>query len=135
MTDSKGSVVVSDQRALDGCTDVVVVPDRGGERQNALPDPGEYAGCCSSAVLFQVELALVGVEHRFDILPQWFEELSTRAGLFALASGSKEVDTGCGEGGFEFLAVVVLVRDEGGAGDLVGQVGVVEHAQQHVAFI
>jgi hypothetical protein len=42
------------------------------------------AGVRSSAVLFQVELALVGVEHRFDILPQWFEELFTRAGLFAL---------------------------------------------------
>jgi len=62
-------------------------------------------------------------------------ELPTRAGLFALASGSKEVDTGCGEGGFEFLAVVVLVRDQGGTGDLVGQVSVVEDAQQHVAFI
>src|SRR5664279_3338955 len=135
MTDSKGSVVVSDQRALDGCADVVVVPDRGSERQDALPDPGEYAGWCSSAVLFQVELAFVGVEHRFDILPQWFEELSTWAGLFALAGGSKEVDTGCAQGGFEFLAVVVLVRDQGGTGDLVGQVGVVEHSQKYLAFI
>src|SRR5664280_243967 len=135
MTDSKGSVVVSDQRALDGCADVVVVPDHGGEREDALPDPGEYAGWCSSAVLFQVELAFVGVEHRFDILTQWFEELSTRAGLFALASRSEKVDTGCGECGFEVAAIVVLVRDQGGTGDLVGQVGVVEHAQQHVAFI
>ena len=63
------------------------------------------------------------------------KELFTRAGFFALTSRSEEVDTGCGECGFEVVTVVVLVRDQGGSGDLVGEVGVVEHAQQHLAFI
>jgi hypothetical protein len=43
---------------------VVVVPDRGGEREDALRDPGADTGDGAPAVTFEVELALEGVVDR-----------------------------------------------------------------------
>jgi hypothetical protein len=48
---------------------VVVVPDRGGQGEDALQDADQDAGGSLTAVAFKVELALVGVEDRFDGLP------------------------------------------------------------------
>jgi hypothetical protein len=51
-------VIVGDQRPGDQCTDLVVVPDPGGHRQDTLGDPDRDALEGSAAVLFQVELPL-----------------------------------------------------------------------------
>jgi len=72
------------------------VPDDGGQRQDALPDPGQDASWCSSAVAFEVELAFEGVEHRLDCLPSWFEELFAGSSWFTFAGRPQESETGCG---------------------------------------
>lgn len=54
MSKSKGSVIVGDQRATDSGADAVVVPDRGGQGQDALPDAGADPGDAASAVAFQL---------------------------------------------------------------------------------
>src|SRR6476660_2673794 len=112
MIDSKRSVVVGRQGSLDALADDFVVPDHGGQGQHPLPDPGEDAGGGPSTVQFEVELALVGVEHGLDGLPQRLEELLTRPRLLALAGGSQQRHSCCGQGRFEFTPVVVLVRDQ-----------------------
>jgi hypothetical protein len=75
MSDSKGSVVVGGEAAGDGGADAVVVPDRGGEGQEALqyadPDPRGVP-----TVLFEVELALEGVVDRLDDPAERFESAS-----------------------------------------------------------
>ncbi len=48
---------------------MVVVPDRGGQGQEALRDTDEYAGGGVAAVLFKVELPFEGVVARLDGLP------------------------------------------------------------------
>jgi hypothetical protein len=45
-------------KATDRESEVVVVPDRGGEGEDALGDAGADAGDCPAAVGFEVELAL-----------------------------------------------------------------------------
>ena len=64
-----GSVVVGDQRSLDGFGGGPVVPDGGGHGQQPLGDAGVDACGGAAAVAFQVELALEGVVDRFDPLP------------------------------------------------------------------
>jgi len=56
MINSKGSVVVGDQGPLDGLPGAVVVPDRGGEGEDALQDADEHARRGAPAVAFAVEL-------------------------------------------------------------------------------
>src|SRR5437868_6205323 len=130
MNDSKGSVVVGDQGAADVPAELVVVPDRRGEGEQALGDPGADAGDGAAAVAFQVELAFQGVVDRFDDLAQRFEEAFAGSGRFAPAGGPEQGDPGLVEFGFERGAVVVLVADQdlpglsgqaGGAGEDVGQ--------------
>ena len=50
-----------------------------------------------------------------DDLPQGFEELCAGAWFLALTGRPQEFDPGCGELGFEVLAEVVLVPDQGRA--------------------
>jgi hypothetical protein len=47
---------------------VVVVPDRGGNGQDALGEAGADAGDALPAVAFEVELALEGLVDRLDDL-------------------------------------------------------------------
>ena len=61
----------------------MVVPDRGGEREDSLPDTGDRAGFGADAAAFQVELTFEGVVDRFDDLTQRLEEAG--AGPFGLA--------------------------------------------------
>src|SRR5215831_7066598 len=68
MSDSKCSVVVCDLRALAGRVDEPVVPDPGGEGEQALSDPDGDTGRRSAAVLFEAELTLEGVVDRLDTL-------------------------------------------------------------------
>ena len=65
----RGSVVVRGQRAHDGLAGVVVVPDRGGQGQDALHDAEPDSGRGVPAVSFEVELTLEGVVDRLDDLP------------------------------------------------------------------
>src|SRR5690242_19337335 len=64
-----GSVVIADQRPLDGYAGGPVVPDAGGHGQQPLGDPGVQALRGPAAVSFEVKLALEGVVDRLDPLP------------------------------------------------------------------
>ena len=88
MTNSKGSVVVGDEGAESGLAAVVVVPNRGGEREDALEDSGGDTSDGASTVSFEIELAFEGVVDGFDELTQRFEEPFATAGFFAFAGGA-----------------------------------------------
>ena len=87
MINSKGSVVVGQERALDGLAGFVVVPDGGGQCEDALQDADNHALGGVAAVLFQVELAFEGVIDRLDDLAQGLEELGACPLGLALAGG------------------------------------------------
>src|SRR5215471_17763789 len=113
MTDSKGSaVVVGDQRAYDRLAGVVVVPDGGGEGEDALQDAGEDSGGSVPAVAFEVELAFEGGVDRFDDLPQRLEEPGAGRAGFAFAGGAEQPGAAVGQGVLKVGAVVVLVADD-----------------------
>lgn len=80
-------MAIGDQRAADGGTDVLVVPDRRGHRQQPLHDPGDHAGRGAASVSFQARLPLDG----FDDLPQGPEELGTGTRLLALAGPGRSI--------------------------------------------
>src|SRR5512132_3495924 len=63
-----GSVVVGDQGALVGCTDLPVPPDPTGQGEQPLRDPDPDAGQGAAAVPFQPKLALEGLEGALDPL-------------------------------------------------------------------
>ena len=71
MEKSKGSsVVVGDERAEHGLLAVVVVPDGGGEGEEALEDAYGHALGAVTAVVFEAELGFQRVVDRFDDLPE-----------------------------------------------------------------
>jgi hypothetical protein len=88
---------------------VVVVPDGGGQGQDALEHPDGYACWGVPAVLFEVKLAFEGVVDRFDDLAQRFEELGARPFRLALAGRAQQADPAIGQGGLEVVPVVVLM--------------------------
>src|SRR3982751_6556551 len=100
MIDSKGSVVVGDQGSHDRLAGVPVVPDRGGQGEDALQDPDGDAGDGAAAVLFEVELALEGLVDRFDALPYGTEQAAAGACRFVAVRGSHDGDTSFVEPGF-----------------------------------
>src|SRR6266498_2616626 len=63
------SVVVGDQGSCDWLAGVVVVPDRGGQGEDALQHARDDACRGVPTVAFQVELAFEGVVDRLDDLP------------------------------------------------------------------
>src|ERR687898_3114552 len=137
MSDSKGSrsVVVGDQGSADGESEVVVVPDGGGQGQETLRDPGADPGDGAAAVAFEVELAFQGVVDRLDDLAQRLKQPLTRPPGFAGAGGSEQGDAGVGEFGLEQLAVVVLVPDHGLPGPSGQAGGVGEDVGQGVSLV
>jgi hypothetical protein len=48
---------------------VPVVPDGGGQGEDALQDACGHPGGCASAVSFEIELVFEGVVDRLDVLP------------------------------------------------------------------
>src|SRR6266542_2127524 len=117
MNDSKGSaVVVCDQGAEDGLAGVVVVPDGGGEGEEALKDAGDDAVVGASAVSFEIELAFQGVVDGLDELAQRFEEPGAGPGFLAFAGGAQERGSLVNQERLEFGAGVTLV----GQDDLTG---------------
>jgi fido (protein-threonine AMPylation protein) len=94
-------------------TGVVVVPDRGGQGEDALQDADQNPGRGVPAVVLEAELTLVRVEDRLDALAQWFEDFASRSGFIAFAGRAQQVQTSALEGALEGMAVVILVRDQG----------------------
>src|SRR6266849_1885275 len=101
MINSKGSVVVGDQRPFDGLAGVVVVPDGGGQYQDALQDADQDAGRGVAAVAFEVELPLECVVDRLDDLAERLEEPGSGPVGLALAGRAEQANLAVGEGGFE----------------------------------
>src|SRR6266545_7634772 len=108
MTYSKGSVVVGGEGPEHRCAGFVVVPDGGGEREDALQDADDHARDGVTAVAFQVELSFEGLVDRLDGLAQGLEQPGPGTGRFSFAGGAEQVDAGFAQRAFEVLAVVVL---------------------------
>jgi hypothetical protein len=106
---------------VDGCAGLVVVPDRGGQREDALQDADKDAVRGVAAVSFQVKLTFEGLVDRFDGLAQRGEQTRSRARGLALAGRAQELQVVLGEVGLELGAVVVLVADQGLARPVRGQ--------------
>src|SRR5438270_6426990 len=70
MSASECSVVVGDQGALVGDADEPVVPDAGGEGEQALSDPHHNTSAGAAAVRFEPELTLEGVVDGLDALAE-----------------------------------------------------------------
>src|SRR5437763_251531 len=120
MINSKGSVVVvGGTRTHYRLGGVVVVPDGGGQGQDALQDPGNHPAAGAPAVAFQVKLAFEGVVDRLDDLAQRPEEPGAGPFGLTLASRAEQDDPGFGQGGFEVPAGVALVAND----DLPGPPG------------
>jgi hypothetical protein len=88
----------------------VVVPDGGGEGEDASGDAGGDSGDGAAVVVFEVELTLEGVVDRFDDLAQRFKETLAAAGFFASAGRPQQGDAAFGQGGFERAAEVSSCR-------------------------
>jgi hypothetical protein len=84
------SVVIGDQRPLDGFGGGPVVPDAHGHGQQALGDAGIDTLGGPAAVAFEVELALEGVVDGLDDLAQRFEELCPGSFRLVLAGRAQE---------------------------------------------
>src|ERR1700721_2280484 len=97
MIDSKGSVVVGHERAHDGLAGGVVVPDGGGEGEDALQDADGDAVDGPAAVLLEVELAFEGVVDGLDDLAQWLEVLASGGLGLAFAGGPEQDEPGGGD--------------------------------------
>lgn len=82
---------------MDRGAGVVVVPDRGGEREDGLQDADQDPGLGVSAVSFQVEVAFEGLVDRFDGLAQRFEQACAGPFGLALTGRAQQVDTGGGQ--------------------------------------
>src|SRR4029079_11348911 len=95
MTDSVKSalVVVGDQGPLAVDAGGPVAPDAGGEGEKSLGDAGEHALVGSSAVVFQVELALQGLVDRLDPLPHT-AEVAVGVGLVAAVQADQPQSDG-----------------------------------------
>jgi hypothetical protein len=135
MTYAKGLVVIGDEGSLDGLAGSVVVPDRGGQGEDALQDSDHDARWGVAAVALQVKLAFEGVVDGFDDLAQRLEEAGARPFWFAVAGGAQQADAAVGQDGFEVVPVVVLVRDDDLAAAAGGQGGVGQDVQEHLALV
>src|SRR5579864_1115077 len=117
MTDSvcTVSVVVVGEVAA-GRVDLVVlpeqpvVPDAGGEGEDALADAGPDAFGDVGAVIFERELALGGVDDRFDPLAAAGE--LAMAGLFVIAVGAAQAEVQRGDDLLELAAGEAFVGDD-----------------------
>jgi hypothetical protein len=127
-------VVVGQERAPDRLAGGVVVPDRRGEREEALGDAGDDACGGAAAAPFQVELAFEGLVHRLDDLVQRPQEPAAGPGLVARAGRADQGDPGICELMLEGAAVVVLVGYQGLAA-APGQAGVAQDGQQDLPLV
>ncbi len=68
-------MIVGDQRPQGCLSSLVVVPDRGGEGEDALQDPDRDPHPGAAAMAFQVQLSLEGLVNPLDQLPQRPEQV------------------------------------------------------------
>lgn len=112
-------MVVGEERSGgSGSVDGFVVPDCGGEREQALQDSGADAWFGSCAVAFEIELGFQGLVDRLDDLTERSQESLVGPRLLGSERGANERHASSGEFGFEAGAPVALVADE----DLAGSV-------------
>src|SRR3954464_9540976 len=97
------------RRSHDRLAGVPVVPDRGGQGEDALQDPDGDAGDGPAAVLFEIELAFEGLVDRFDALPYGPEPAPTGACRFGAVRRSHDGDVAVVEPGFGVAVAVALV--------------------------
>src|SRR5215210_1543502 len=118
MTDSieTGASMVVGGEVATGIAHVPVVPEAGGEREQALGDATDEAGHGVRAVTLQRELALDRVEGRLDPLAHAAE--GAQAGLLVLSVGAQEDRAELGHQRLELLAGEALVGDHGVAVEL-----------------
>lgn len=85
-------MVVGDQGSGDGLAGGTVVPDRGGQPEQALGDAGGHAVDGAAALQLQIELAFQRVVDRLDQLPYGFEQVLGRMrGAVAVVGGAAAV--------------------------------------------
>src|SRR6516162_11501214 len=107
-----GSVVIGDQRPLDGFGSGPVVPDGGGHGQQPLGDAGVDTCGGAAAVAFQIELALEGVVDRLYPLADPAD--GAVAGWLVAPVGPDQAHTkGGGEQVLELPPGEALVADQG----------------------
>src|SRR5579863_5684175 len=137
MINSKGSsVVVGEQRADGPRADLLVVPDRGREGEEALKNPGHDPEGGAAAVALQVELALKGLVHRLDDLAKRLEEPSTGPGSLALHRRAEKAGAVLVQEDLELGASVALVGEDDLALSLSKQPGVgLEQVSEHLALV
>ena len=70
------------------------VPDRGGQREDALQDADEHASRGVPAVSFQVELTLEGLVDRLDGLAQGLDQARAGSVGLALTGRAQQPDPG-----------------------------------------
>src|ERR671924_1829135 len=80
-------MVVVDEAADGVVADLVVVPDGGGEGEQALADAGAKAGEGAGAVAFQAEFVLAGPDDGFDPLADAAEVAVAVGFVAAVGSG------------------------------------------------
>ena len=72
MINSKGSVVIGDERAEGELIAPLVVPDHCGEGEHSLEDPRGDPGEGAATMALEIELALQGLIDRLDDLAKGF---------------------------------------------------------------
>ena len=83
-------MVEGGQGSLDRLAGMVVVPDRGRQRQDPGQNPGDDALWGAATVPFQVKLPLEGPVDRLDHLPQRLEQVLSGAAGLALADRAQQ---------------------------------------------
>jgi hypothetical protein len=96
----------------------VVVPDRGGQREDALHDAGYDTSGCAPSVPFEVKLSLEGLVDRFGDLSQRLEQGCARPFPFTFTGRPQQLDSMLGQFAFETTAEVVPIAGESLSGAL-----------------
>ena len=124
MINSKGSVVVGQQRPVGPGSYTVVMPHNRGQGQQPLQHPGDHSGLRPTPVVFEIELTLQGVVDRLDDLTEGLQEPGTRAGLLVPHGRSEQGGPVIGQERLELGAPVALVSQDHLAGTVVEEPGV-----------
>jgi hypothetical protein len=82
----------------------VVVPDRGGQREDALHDAGYDTSGCAPSVPLEVRLSLDGLVDRFDDLSRRLGQGCARPFPFTFTGRPQQLDSMLGQFAFETTA-------------------------------
>jgi hypothetical protein len=127
---------VNDQGSRDGLAGGAVVPDRGGQGEQALRDADGHPGHAAAAVQLQVQLALEGVVDRFDELADRCQQLLAGTGCAVAVGRAHQLHTAGVQAVIEFGGGLAPVGDQQQPRSGGEQMGVVvEHGHEHLAFV